>query len=91
MEKEPVQGNEDETNEQDRLRWNHSELRREAKDLRIIVSQTPENFPNRERLFQIADEVLSLVPIYDQIDEDSDERSREELAESIKRAQGHIE
>jgi hypothetical protein len=64
----------EETTPAERLRWNHSEIRRGAKDLRIVLGQTAETFPHRERLFQLADEILQLVPIYDQEDEDGYER-----------------
>ena len=67
------------------LRWNHSELRREGKDLRTVVLQTPEDFPHRERLLEIAEEILRRVPIFDQADEDSDERKRQEITAYMRR------
>src|ERR1043166_1586913 len=79
----PENRDEDEFDEQDQLRWNHFEIRKEAKDLRVIVEQTSEDFPNREKIFRLIDELLELVPVYDQRDEDRDERERKQLAEQI--------
>jgi hypothetical protein len=67
----------------DRLAWNHREIRKEAKDLRTILGQTPKSFLHRERLFQIVDEILSLVPVLDPEDEVRDDEHRKRLHERI--------
>ena len=80
------EGVEYEVTEEERSRFNHAELRLAAKDLRIVIGQTRDDFPNREKLFKIADEILTLVPVYAQEDEDRDERRREQLREEIRAA-----
>jgi hypothetical protein len=68
----------------ERLAWNHREIRKEAKDLRVILGQTPYVFPNRERLFEIVDEILSLLPVHNEEDEAQDERDRKILYERLR-------
>jgi hypothetical protein len=74
---------EDELDEQEKLAWNHFEIRREAKDLRLILGHTAESFPHRDKLFQLVEEILTLVPVYDTSDEEKDELKRKQLAEQI--------
>ena len=80
----PHDRGEDENSTQERLRWNHSELRREAKDLLTILRQTPQDFQQRVRLFELVEQILHLVPPYSDEDEQRDEQDRRKLA-------GHVE
>lgn len=60
-----------------RERGDTSRLRAAIKDLRDIISQrTPPSFPHRNRLLRQVQEMLDLVPPYDQQSEALDDRER---------------
>lgn len=59
----------------------HAEVRRRAKDFRAVVERAPAELPNREKLIQISNEILNLVPIANQEHEDEDEAERKLLLE----------
>ena len=74
-------GTESEASEEERRRFNHSELRLAAKDL--VIGQTPYDFPHRQRLFEIANEVMNLVPVYNQEDDEHDDNRRKRMMADI--------
>jgi len=82
----PVNREDGEITKEEKLAWNHAEIRREAKDLRTIIQQTPTDFPHRERLIRLADEVLGLVPVYNPADEARDEQKRDRLQREVEAA-----
>jgi len=65
----------------ERLEMYHAEVRRRAKNFRTLIERAPAELPNRERLIQIASEILDLVPVANQEDEDADEEERKLLRE----------
>lgn len=69
---------EDDWTEEDRLRFVCRELRIEAKDMRMYLNDTAEDFPNRAKLLKLVNEILSLVPIKSQEAEERDNHKREE-------------
>jgi hypothetical protein len=88
----PTYRGEEEYGEQDRLRWQQREIRIATKDIFMVAEQLPERFPNRDKVLQLAEQLLILVPVYDQADEDFDSRERQHRAENIQRiAREHAE
>lgn len=58
-------------------RWqNHWSLRKTSKDLREYALQSDPTFPNRARLLQLTEELLSIVAPTSQKSEKLDERRR---------------
>jgi|SRR5579883_331037 len=62
----------DEVTPEERLRAHHALLRRSARDFGASLELTPGDFPHRQRLRQLVDELLALVPVYNEEDERND-------------------
>ena len=60
----------------------HASIRQTAKDLREKLQRYSPRLANHERLLQLVEELLTLVPVRDQEFEDEDERGR-----AVKRGQ----
>ncbi len=73
--------------EQERLLWRNNEVRRAAKDLLLNVEELPPSLPYRAKALEMINDILKIVPVLNSDDEARDERSRQELAERLKRAQ----
>jgi hypothetical protein len=75
---------EDEYTEADKLRFTHREIRHAAKDISLLVQNFPADYPNRDKVVQLAREVLDLMPVYNAADEAYEESQREQYEESRK-------
>jgi hypothetical protein len=78
------QPEEDALDDNERLTYCQNTVRVLAKDLRAILGSAPESFPNRNRVVEISNELLTLVPVLDQKFEDNDELKRKQLYADIK-------
>jgi hypothetical protein len=59
-----------------RLDVEHATIREKAKDLREILHRASPGLANRERVLQLVEELLALVPARDQEFEEIDEHER---------------
>src|ERR1039458_6965264 len=76
---------EDEYTESTKLKSTHREIRHAAKEVGMLVENLPTDYPDRGKVVQLANEILALVPVYDQADEEYDERQFQLLEESRQR------
>lgn len=67
------------------LLWRSNEVRKAAKDLRVNVAALPDDFPNRQKILLMVDEILALAPVLDPEGEELYELDRKELAEKGER------
>jgi hypothetical protein len=67
---------EEELTEEEKIRFRAHSIRVSAKDILLDASAAPGSFPNRDKLTRLANEILSLVPVYRTALEQADDRSR---------------
>jgi hypothetical protein len=62
--------------EEEKIRFRAHSIRVSAKDILLDATAGPESFPHRERVTALANEILTLVPVYKPSLEEADDRSR---------------
>jgi hypothetical protein len=72
----PAEAQEEELTTEESIHFRAHSIRISAKDILLDTDAAPESFPNRDRVLQLANEILALVPVYDAAREAADDRKR---------------